>query len=314
MLTIVKTGSAALHRRIPSVKIGEDIDYIMSFEDFEKFVGNLTNVKACYPINRGKTYVVKTNICIYEVEIAWPGSTAEEFLRLVTTDAFSDSYSIGDTTYWIPSIQALHAMKMSHRFKKNSVHFLKTMQHIKLMRKQWADYKYGTIGQAYSAWFARREKETYDYSHPDLTVKKNDFFKDETFYRYDHDDIHESIKLTPTAAYKYILADGYQVKCDKDKFFALTEDQKYNCVLEESYTLALERSQIPFNFRVDARESFEKALMKVCTSITSGWFREWAWEHHDEVLAKYNGNYVDKFDVALRIGKVRPFTHDRVAV
>ena len=41
------------------------------------------------------------------------------------------------------------------------------------------------------------------------------------------------------------------------------------------------------------------ALMKVCTSITSGWFREYAWENYDKVLDLYNelgeDDYVQRF-------------------
>jgi hypothetical protein len=35
--------------------------------------------------------------------------------------------------------------------------------------------------------------------------------------------------------------------------------------------------------------------MKVCTSITSGWFREFAWENYDNVLDLYNDKYVEIF-------------------
>jgi hypothetical protein len=31
-----------------------------------------------------------------------------------------------------------------------------------------------------------------------------------------------------------------------------------------------------------------KALDKVCTSITSGWFREFAWQNYDEVVKIYH--------------------------
>jgi hypothetical protein len=69
-------------------------------------------------------------------------------------------------------------------------------------------------------------------------------------------------------------------------------------VYEESCVLALERSQIPFP-DASPRKSFEYALMKVCTSITSGFFREWAWEHYDDVLALYNelgeNDYIERF-------------------
>ncbi len=66
-------------------------------------------------------------------------------------------------------------------------------------------------------------------------------------------------------------------------------------VLEESYVLALERSQVPFKGKLAPKTSFMIALEKVCTSITSGWFREYAWENYNKVLALYDPNYVKKF-------------------
>ena len=41
------------------------------------------------------------------------------------------------------------------------------------------------------------------------------------------------------------------------------------------------------------------ALEKVCTSITSGWFREYAWENYHRVVHMYKtlgvNDYIDRF-------------------
>jgi hypothetical protein len=81
-------------------------------------------------------------------------------------------------------------------------------------------------------------------------------------------------------------------------------------VLEESYVLALERAVIPLN--VSADRAFEIALEKVCTSITSGWFREFAWENYDEVKKLYHESYVNKFNIALVVGKIKGFREDEI--
>lgn len=86
----------------------------------------------------------------------------------------------------------------------------------------------------------------------------------------------------------------------KELFFAASERVRLCGVYEETCVLALERSQIPYDFKPDARWSFEMALMKVCTSITSGWFREYAWENYDKVLDLYDemgeNNYIERFN------------------
>jgi hypothetical protein len=47
--------------------------------------------------------------------------------------------------------------------------------------------------------------------------------------------------------------------------------------------------------------------MKVCTSITSGWFREYAWENYHRVLQMYSDDFVVQFKQGLAEGKVKPF-------
>ena len=103
------------------------------------------------------------------------------------------------------------------------------------------------------------------------------------------------------------MKDGAEVECDKEKFFSAGERIRLYGVLEEAQVLALERSQIPFRGKVEPRRSFDIALQKVCTSITSGWFREFAWENFDKVEEMYEDDYVSRFWKAVDDGKVKDF-------
>jgi hypothetical protein len=216
-------------------------------------------------------------------------------------------------------------LKLSHRYLKNNPHFRKTMDDILALR-----------GLGYSVppelqdWFKRREKATYYYKHPSLERNKKQFFSgDGVEYKYEHDDIHAALATLPdpdwpfcmdedmqktSPAYKYFQADGAEVKTDKKKFFDLPTHVKLLSVLEESYVLALERSQIPCNFEIAPRTSFLIALEKVCTSITSGWWREYAWEHYYQVLAMYNDDYVARFIKAEAEGRVRLYQGNKELV
>lgn len=148
-------------------------------------------------------------------------------------------------------------------------------------------------------WLPQREAETYVYNHPKLNVDKQTFFDDSVEYVYDHDDLHRILAIEESPAYTKYMVDGEQVLTSREKFFSVDEQIRLYGVYEESCVLALERSQIPFNFEPDARRSFEMALMKVCTSITSGWFREFAYNSYDKVLDLYNelgeNNYIERF-------------------
>lgn len=45
----------------------------------------------------------------------------------------------------------------------------------------------------------------------------------------------------------------------------------------------------------DYIKAAEEALEKVCTSISSGWWREYAWEHYDAVIGFWKSIGVDKY-------------------
>ena len=71
-------------------------------------------------------------------------------------------------------------------------------------------------------------------------------------------------------------------------------------------------AQIPFDFEPDPRYSFELALSKVCTSITSGYFREFCWENYDKIVELYEvyggDKYVDKVKLEIDNGTIKSFT------
>jgi hypothetical protein len=79
--------------------------------------------------------------------------------------------------------------------------------------------------------------------------------------------------------------------------------------------LALERSLVPFDWRSGEDYAFKKALEKVCTSITSGFFREYAWEHYAAVINLYNklgaGFISHRFNVGLQTELIKPHNPER---
>jgi hypothetical protein len=152
--------------------------------------------------------------------------------------------------------------------------------------------------------FKARAKETYNYGHPILKATRDEFFKDD-FYIYDHDSIHRAVAVEDVPAYTRYMVEGEQVLTSRAKFDALPIQVRLNGVLEESYVLALERAVIPHN--ANPVNAFKMALSKVCTSITSGKFRDFAWEHYYQVLKLYDADFVDKFNAALNAGKILPF-------
>ena len=287
---ILVIGSYALncyqHIRQP-----RDLDLVMTWETLEANQA-FFKISPSGPSHFSGTF----NDIKLEISIATPNSTNADLLEVHKNQPI---HLLNGLPVVYCTLDWLYALKLSHRYKKNSPHFYKTMQDIKIMRSLDAKIPDPT-------WYKRREKETLA-KHPKLNQDKQTFFNTPGItYVYDHDSIHRAMALGDQPAYQYYLADNAQVWCDKNKWNLLSDEIKLNGVLEEALVLALERSQIPFNFKPNPIWSFRKALMKVCTSITSGWFREWAWEHHDQVLEKFHSLplYTERFKEKLNQGVV----------
>lgn len=306
-------GSRAIDSHTVLGREPNDFDFICTFEQFQKWTKDNSNIiQRCVPLSGDKFHVRDKDGVNYEFEIAWPGSSGEVLMEWFSCkDIDSGPVKCGHLVALM--------LKESHKYLKNSPHFKKTRDDILKLRKVFGlngpvMSTFGAIHDWEREWFAQREKETYTYNHPKLDVSKDDFFKDDgVLYLYDHDSIHLTVALTslrrgeaagiPIPAYTFYMKEGSEVMTSKEKFFAVDEIVRLRGVYEESCVLALERSQIPHALGREGgptpRWSFEMALMKVCTSITSGWFREYAWENYDKVLDLYNelgeDDYVQRF-------------------
>ncbi len=303
-MTIAIIGSLAMNYHIPGFREKPgDVDLVMRFETFQGWVKHKKSVEACYPIQDGKKYMVKmTGQPIHEIELAFPGTTAEELLIMME----GGHHTVGGKAvlsydfYTIPSLDMLFTIKCSHRYLKDSPHFHKTRRDYEILKKLCRIVE--------PEWFKRREAETYCYSKPKLNQSKQGFFSgDQVKYLYDHDTLHEAVKLGDRPAYLAFKPVDRPVMVSRAMWDMLPYEVQLYSVLEEAYVLALERSQIPHGDKISPRGSFDIALMKVCTSITSGWWRAFAYENFYEAEKMYSDEYVAKFQAALAAGVIKPF-------
>ncbi len=340
MLLIGSRALVANYPELTGVRKTTDWDFICTIEQFTAWhKHHKANLQFAVPTQQGKYYHARDKDGMnYEFELAWPGTSAELFLK---------HYGLLEKK-WTPEIGPVPAIgpdllliKLSHRYKRNSPHFHKTMTDIHWLREK--------LGENYVAYFLGlplnteimklREAESYTYAHPKLNVTSKDFFTgDGVNYVYDHDSIHLAVALDSyvqwgqpcpdgkvgclvahgkrvfSPAYTKYMKEGSEVMTSKAKFFSVPEQVRLYGVYEESCVLALERSQIPHGLGKEggptARWSFEMALMKVCTSITSGWFREYAWENYQKVLDLYNelgeNDYIERFNKNQHL--LKPYT------
>lgn len=284
-----------------------DLDYLCTEEEWQAEAQKFSKDRFVEIVERkgNKGHIKMIAGAHLEYDIAQPGDSTDALIQYIKENA-DHLPRIGYDV--VAPLDVLYLLKMSHRFKKDSPHFLKTMKDIHFMRKLGAK-----IPEELEDTYKLRQKESYNYGHPNLNVKSKDFFKgDEVPYVYDHDTIHEAVAVLGDPAYKSYMKDDSEVMTSKEKFFAQPKHIRLLGVYEEACVLALERSQIPFGEDVDGptpKQSFMMALSKVCTSITSGWFREYAWENFQVVVKLYEqmgqDDYVARFKANLHM--VKPY-------
>ncbi|AMR57870.1 hypothetical protein vB_PsyM_KIL4_0146 [Pseudomonas phage vB_PsyM_KIL4] len=308
-------GSRALIRNNPELESQRkcvDWDFICTLDQFRQWHRHHKGrLQFAVPTQGGKYYHARDKDGMnYEFELAWEGTSAAMLLQQYGIVGIYDEpvTAINDDLYLI---------KMSHRYKRNSPHFLKTMSDIKFLREKEGQWELDRwMGNVVNVPILKaREAESYTYAHPKLNVSSKDFFNgDGVNYIYDHDEIHKIVAVESTPAYTKYMQEGEQVMTSKEKFFAVDQRTRLLGGLEESMVLALERSQVPHGLGKEGgptdRWSFEMALMKVCSSITSGYFREFCWEHHSEIMAMYDEMgeswYTNKFKEAVANGEILP--------
>lgn len=309
---LVLVGSlAAKHRGIDLRRQPKDIDLICSSADFRAYIKDVVkhySVIRIAPTQSGQMVAVKTDDgpLIIEAEFTDGDNPSSQLIFDAAMSGMAHKlvHLPGGAIAYTATANMLYMLKMSHRYRKNTPHFLKTMSDIWVMRDHGCEIEDEDLYKA-------RMDATYEYKHPRLNTSKSEFFVNnngELSYTYDHDTIHIAMAHLGRPMYTYYAKDGEQVLSDRAKFDALPHEQKCMGVIEEAYVLALERSVVPHG--TVPRVAFEMALEKVCTSITSGWFREFGWEHYHEVDEMYDDSYAHRFWKAVESGIVKPYGYD----
>lgn len=292
-------GSVAMHKHGIITRKPGDVDIIATFSEVdvfrENFAGHiLVDEVIQHPVWSKRHILV--NDTHYEFELSSVGSSAEQLVDIV--------YANNLHTDGMANLDVLLTIKLSHRYKKNSKFFKKTLDDIIALRSHGA-----TVPSVLESWLKRRENETYTNKSPKLNQSKRDFFDTPgVTYKYDHDSIHRAVARFEEPCYNYFKADKAEVFCSKDKFFSASEEVRLGSVVEESLVLALERCLIPYSFNTQPKIAFLMALEKVCTSISSGWWREYAYDNYYKAVSLFETEYkdfVDKFMDGLYNGTIQ---------
>lgn len=133
-------------------------------------------------------------------------------------------------------------------------------------------------------------KEAYPQGKPSLNKTNEEFFDDAVKKVYDHDFIHELAAYGKEPLYLSLKRDFSKAWCEKDLWEALSHEDQLKCVAEETYVIATERFLVRKNWDYPLKLAYLEALKKVCTTLTSGFFRDKAIDYYPEVVALFNTN------------------------
>jgi hypothetical protein len=140
--------------------------------------------------------------------------------------------------------------------------------------------------------------EAFPVNYPKLNKPKDEFFLDAVVRDYDHDLIHELVAYYKRPLYTRMQkTDPDTVWCDVNLWKSLSWYDKCRCVAEECMVTAIERFIIPKS-NIPYRYAYMKSLDKVCTTMCSGWFRDFAIDNYPSIRELFDvqrmKTYVDK--------------------
>lgn len=200
----------------------------------------------------------------------------------------------------VADINMLCIMKLGH-IHRNMVKWEKHMADIVYIKKQLA---YNENNRYYDSPYTCKElvcmyrKDTDERLGkqvlPNLNVTKEQFFDDGVTKYVDHDFLHEVLAHYDVPMYTKMQRNG-EVYCHKDLWNSFSNMDKIYTVLEECYVIACERFIIPEYVKGSkeyySRTAFMWALKRVCTDLTSGFFRDFAIYNYSAIVGFYKPNY-----------------------
>lgn len=143
-------------------------------------------------------------------------------------------------------------------------------------------------------------------AHISLKKDAKEFFKPHVAvpYFFVHDELHEVVMTEDRPIYELMLVPGEQVLPGQKRMKDLSQIQMAKAACEEACVLGLERLLLPMLCGwkgpiVNQETAFYYGLMRICTNITSGYFKRWCIEHYPEIIKMYHEQYKNYFQKAL---------------
>lgn len=194
----------------------------------------------------------------------------------------------GQKLYPVDKI-GLSIIKRSHLWRDLSFD-----KHITMYHKYLADY-FKNIVESDQIIYDNRlnlTRQEFPQGYPTLNKTVKEFFDDAVIKKYDHDMLHELVAFYDRPLYTKMQRDSSLAWCNKDQWDSFSYEDKNKCVAEETMVIAIERFLVPNDWNFPPKLAYFKALKKVCTTLTSGWFRDHAIDNYPEIINLFDNNRI----------------------
>ena len=289
-----------------------DFDVIMSVEEFMKWHEvNKLNIISLVPRSANKYKAIVNNNgsrLQYEIELGLEG-TSSRFL-LENDNEVTRGYTRGhfDELYSILSLKYLALTKRSHLIYP--IHFEKNIEDYHSMKSYLGPFERDEMMDKYYILRYGEAAQRNKQRTPKLNVTTEDFFSSKLAVPnyFVHDHIHAMMAHDGVPMYTKMQPDPSMAWCSKDMFFNLSYKQQVQCIQEEGYVIALERYIIPQHGEScnNFFDCYKRAVKRICTTLTSGWFRDFAIENYDKAIAWYNPLFAYEFIQKAQQGQIVP--------
>lgn len=278
------------------VRSNSDIDVIVKVDDLPE---NLDASNLDIVSIGGETKI--------EIHVLKPKSSLEAVYQAsYSGDRSGDDIIIAD-------VRVLFAMKAGHVHRK-LIKWDAHMYHYHILReaciiqygKNFNDTMVGFMTVGNLIHYTKKHNDEIhgkEFNVPLKNITKADFFTDGVTKFIEHDYLHEVFAHYDKPVYTMLQnTDVDSVFCHRDKWDNISYIDKIYCVLEESYVIASERNIIPNMVNVDDFNistvnpclHVVDALKMVCTTLTSGYFRQFAIDNYYEIIHNIDFGYYKK--------------------
>jgi hypothetical protein len=297
-------GSKALKYNFPNLdRECKDIDIICNTSDIQYYIDFLKP--------KDIKYNLPYSLILKDIQNKTDLFNTDNVEILISNDnALSEyqAYEKSENELKFASKETLFSIKKAH------IHFpIKFQKHIKDYCLLYDELKgIDVLKDITKKHFSDTEERLGKLKTPSLKKSVKSFFDQSNGFvtsYFIHDDIHRVMSHYDSPLYERMQSNKDNAICDKNLWEKFSFEDKCKCVLEEAMVIAIERKLLPMIFgqgpHCTSDEALEWSMMRICTTLCSGWFRQFGTDNYFRIYEYVNKDYFVNFLQKYKNGEIK---------